>query len=128
MWISKKATSPRYVREEGIVSYLLTSQKTCGSERLTTTFVLIEPGGYQRVHRREPEQAYFILEGTGRMTVGDETEQVGPGDCIFVPTGAPHGLVNDGDEVLKYFSAAAPSFDAEQLERFWPLPGEQEME
>jgi mannose-6-phosphate isomerase-like protein (cupin superfamily) len=126
MQISKKGTAPRYVREDGIVSYLLASPRTSDSVHLTTTFVVIEPGGYQRVHSHVPEQVYFILEGTGRMTVRDETERVGPGDCVFVPTDSPHGLVNDGDTALKYFSAAAPSFDLEQLERFWPLPGEQE--
>lgn len=62
------------------------------------------------------------------MTVADETAQVSPGDCIFIPSSAPHGLKNDGDVILRYFSAAAPSFDREQLEKFWPLKSEAETE
>ena len=127
MRILNKESAPRCVHEEGIVSYLMASPRTCGSEHLTTTFVRIEPGGSQRVHTHVPEQIYFIVEGSGRMTVADETETVGPGDCIFIPSGAPHGLVNDGDDLLKYFSAAAPSFDMEELEEIWPLTSEEEI-
>jgi mannose-6-phosphate isomerase-like protein (cupin superfamily) len=91
------------------------------AQHLTTTLVEIEPGGHQRVHSHPPEQVYFMLEGTGAMTVGDETEQVTAGDCILVPSETPHGLRNTGDAVLRYFSAAAPSFTADELRRWWPL-------
>jgi mannose-6-phosphate isomerase-like protein (cupin superfamily) len=60
------------------------------------------------------------------MTVSDETARVGPGDCIFIPSEASHGLMNDGDVVLRYFSAAAPAFGREQLQKLWPLKSEAE--
>jgi mannose-6-phosphate isomerase-like protein (cupin superfamily) len=123
-----KRSAPRYVRKEGITSYLLTSPRTCGSKLLTTTLVEIEPGGRQREHAHQPEQTYHVLEGAGLMTVGDETTRVGPGDCIFIPSGASHGLTNDGQAVLTYLSAAAPSFSPEELKQFWPLKSEAEEE
>jgi len=124
--ISNKHTAPLYMREEGITSYLLASPRTSDSVHLTTTLVEIKSGGKQRIHSHVPEQIYFILEGSGLMTVADETAHVGPGDCIFIPSGAPHGLKNKGKVLLKYFSAAAPSFDKEQLESCWPLKSEAE--
>ncbi len=124
MKILKKETAPRYKRPEGIVSYLLASSRTSDAEFLTTTLVEIKPEGEQRVHSHTPEQVYFILEGQGLMTVADETTGVNPGDCIFIPSEAPHGLKNNGDTLLKYFSVAAPSFKKEELESFWPLKGE----
>jgi len=120
----KKETAPRYVRDEGITSYLLASPVTSDSKQLTTSLVVIEPGGHQRIHNHEPEQVYFILEGSGKMTVGDEIKTVFPGDCIFVSSNEPHGLVNDRDSQLRYFSAAAPSFTGEELRNFWPLESE----
>jgi len=117
----RRERAPRYTRDAGITSYLLASPRTGGAERLTTTLVEIEPGGEQRIHRHPPEQVYFILDGSGLMSVGSETEAVAAGDCILVPSDAPHGLRNTGDVALRYFSAAAPSFTAEQLERWWPL-------
>lgn len=124
MKILKKKTAPRYVRGEGITSYLLASPRTSNGKHLTTTQVEIKPGGDQQIHSRVPEQMYFMLEGRGMMTVGVDKERVEPGDCIFIPSGAPHGLQNDGDVVLRYFSVASPSFHHEQLQKLWPLSSE----
>src|SRR5262245_61125537 len=124
MHVLKKATAPRYVRPEGITSYLLASPRTSDTEYLTTTLAVLQSGGQQRIHSHRPEQVYFILEGSGLMTVGSETERVAAGDCVFIPTGQPHGLKNDGDVVLRYFSAAAPAYDPGQLDKNWPLGSE----
>ena len=37
MHVLKKETAPRYVRPEGITSYLLASPRTSSAEHLTTT-------------------------------------------------------------------------------------------
>ncbi len=124
MKILKKENAPRYERAEGIVSYLLASLITCDAKYLTTTMVEIKPGGEQRVHQHIPEQIYYMLEGRGEMIVADEKAEVVPGDCIFIPSGESHGLKNIGRELLRYFSAAAPSFKKEELESFWPLKSE----
>jgi len=124
--ILRKYTAPRYIREEGITSYLLASTRTCDAKELTTSLVEIKPNGEQHIHSHVPEQIYYILEGSGFMRVGDDTTHVEPGDCIFIPSGEPHGLKNDGDVLLRYFSAAAPSFLPAQLERLWPLKSEAE--
>ncbi len=121
MKILKKEKAPRYTRADGITSYLLASSRTSDSKFLTTTLVEIRPSGEQRIHSHIPEQVYFILEGKGQITVGDEKESVGPGDCIFIPSGVSHGLKNDGEVMLRYLSAAAPSFEKDELESFWPL-------
>jgi mannose-6-phosphate isomerase-like protein (cupin superfamily) len=127
MHVLKKETAPRYVRPEGITSYLLASPRTTRAEYLTTTLAVIQPGGEQRLHSHRPQQAYFILEGRGLMTVGGETQRVGPGDCIFIPSGQAHGLKNDGTVTLRYFSAAAPRYESEHLEKTWSLQSEAEI-
>ena len=58
------------------------------------------------------------------MTAGRETREVGPGDSVFIPTGVAHGLENTTTDLLRYLSAAAPAFRAEELDSFWPLPSE----
>lgn len=124
--ILRKSAAPRYRRPEGITSYLLASARTCGAGHLTTTLVDIEPGGQQRIHSHAPEQIYFILEGGGMMTVGDDTKEVQQGDCVFVPSGSPHGIRNHTTHVLRYLSAAAPAFTDAELVSFWPLQSEAE--
>jgi mannose-6-phosphate isomerase-like protein (cupin superfamily) len=126
MQVLKKETAPRYTRPEGITSYLLASPWTISAEHLTTTLAVIQPDGEQRLHSHRPEQVYFILEGSGLMTVGDETQRVGPGECVFIPTDQPHGLKNDGDTTLRYISAAASTYPPGHLEKTWPLRSEAE--
>ena len=126
MHILKQESAPRYVRPEGITSYLLASPRTIGAEHLTTTLAVIQPGGEQRIHSHRPEQVYFIIEGGGLMTVGEETQRVEAGDCVFIPSGQPHGLKNDGDKVLRYFSAAASAYPPGHLDKTWGLKSEAE--
>lgn len=49
----------------------------------------------------ELEELYLVLEGTGRMNVGDQTYDVGPGDSVLAAAGVEHDLVNTGDEPLR---------------------------
>ncbi len=122
MLVLNKTTAPRYKRPEGIVSYLLVSARTSNSRQLTTTVVELAPSGEQRGHSHAPEQVYFILEGSGVMTVGNDEQEVHVGDCVLIPSGAEHGIRNSCTSTLRYFSAAAPGFGKEELQTLWPLP------
>ena len=93
---------------------------------MAVSLVEMEPGGVQAPHAHEPEQVYYILEGTGMMTVGSEREPVHPGDCIGIPAHTVHGLENSGATVLRYLSAASPSFTEQQCREWWPLPSLEE--
>ena len=35
---------------------------------------------------QEKEQTFFVLEGTGSVKVGEETQTIRAGDLVFVPT------------------------------------------
>lgn len=120
MNVVRKTSAPRYKRDN-IVSYLLVSELTGNSKNLAITLVEMEPGGIQHVHSHDPEQMYYILEGSGVMTVDAEEEPVQAGDCIFFSSFAKHGLKNTGETVLRYLSAASPSFTPEQCQQLWPL-------
>jgi mannose-6-phosphate isomerase-like protein (cupin superfamily) len=53
------------------------------------------------VAHKEKEQSFFILSGEGKVTIGEETEDVKPGDLIFVPRNVPH-TTEAGDTDLEY--------------------------
>jgi len=55
MQILTRPCSPRYVRD-GITSYLLVSERTCGAQKLSVTLVEMAAGGFQHIHKHEPEQ------------------------------------------------------------------------
>jgi mannose-6-phosphate isomerase-like protein (cupin superfamily) len=47
------------------------------------------------------------------MLVGEEEQEVGAGDLVYVPSGAVHGIENASEEALTYVSATTPALDAE---------------
>jgi mannose-6-phosphate isomerase-like protein (cupin superfamily) len=62
----------------------------------------------QRHYHKLSEEFYFILEGTGEMTVGDETQSVGPGDAILIPAGAWHEIT--ATTSLRFLCCCAPPY------------------
>jgi mannose-6-phosphate isomerase-like protein (cupin superfamily) len=65
------------------------------------------------------EEVYIIIEGKGRMTVDDETQQVSQWDTIPNRLGGSHGLFNDTLEDLELLVVAVCTdkgqFDATDL-------------
>jgi len=121
---TRKETARRSSGEGKTVSYLLASPKTTGSEYLTVMVAEYQPGADHTLHTHNPEQVYYILEGSGEITVGDETARVEAGDCVFIPSEVPHKLKNDGNVVLKYLCCSAPLYN-EDVEQHWNIPSEQ---
>jgi quercetin dioxygenase-like cupin family protein len=71
----------------------------------------LEPGQAQKVHAHDgADKFYFVLEGSGRFTVGDEESDADAGSLIVAPSGIPHGVVNNGSERLSVLVTIAPPF------------------
>jgi len=52
------------------------------------------------VAHKEKEQTFFVLSGKGKVTIGNETETVEPGDTIFVPRNTPHTTESEKEELI----------------------------
>ena len=62
--------------------------------------VLIKPGTTNEMHVHDnQEQVYFVVQGGGIITVGDEKGEVKAGDAIFLPANIPHGFVNNTEKL-----------------------------
>jgi quercetin dioxygenase-like cupin family protein len=60
---------------------------------LFTGLNCFEPGQRQSVHVHEnADKFYFLISGKARMTVGNETREVGAGGLVWAPAGLPHGV------------------------------------
>ena len=107
--VSKNAAQKR--DRNGLTSYFLLDRRSEVDTNLAVTWVTVAPGARQILHHHAPEQVYVIIQGEGEMQVGEETQLVHPGDLVYIPTNLEHGIVNTGDGVLVYISAATPPFD-----------------
>ncbi len=120
MHVQRREMAPQ--REgEGLISSILLQKGDFPGCGLAVTWVEVRPGGKQKLHSHEPQQAYVIVKGRGRMKVGDDQRNVEEGDLIYLPAGVMHGIENSSDEVLEYVSAATPALDLSGLYDAGPL-------
>jgi quercetin dioxygenase-like cupin family protein len=69
----------------------------------------LEPTQSQRPHAHDgADKFYFVLEGRGRFTVGDEERDAETGALVIAPAGVEHGVTNTGDTRLSLLIAIAP--------------------
>ncbi len=67
------------------------------------------PGQSQKVHAHEDsDKVYYVLEGTGRFTVGDEERDLPQGHAVLAPASEPHGVRNETQENLVLLVTMAP--------------------
>jgi len=120
LFITRISSAPVRKRDGLKSATLLQAEDAAGSD-LAVTWVDVEPGAAQAVHRHGSQQVYVIVRGQGRMRVGEEQSDVGAGDLVFIPSDAPHGVTNSGAEALTYVSAATPTFSITDLYDSGPL-------
>ena len=91
---------------------------------LMTIVEVTEPPGQEaplHVHHREDE-AFYILEGSATIQVGDESFEVGPGDYAFGPRDIPHRY-SIGDEGCRMLFICTPA-GFENLVRDMSVPAD----
>lgn len=66
-----------------------------------------------RHHHLETEEIYYIMQGSGQMTVGDEVREVETGDAIFIPRGHAHTLENTGPAPMVILLVCGPAHSFE---------------
>jgi quercetin dioxygenase-like cupin family protein len=82
-----------------------------------------EPDGDYPMHSHPHEQISVMLQGRMRLTVGEEVEEIGPGDMWYAPANVPHGGELLGDDPVVFVDIYAPPSASviEFLERLRPM-------
>jgi mannose-6-phosphate isomerase-like protein (cupin superfamily) len=71
----------------------------------------VAPGAATAEHyHRTTEEVYLFTHGSGRMRLGGEERDVGPGDTVVIPPGEPHMIRNAGTGPLRLLCACAPAY------------------
>ncbi len=84
---------------------------TMGSRHLWVGTSTVDPGFSSNPHAHESqEEVFYCVEGRGRIRVDSEELALQPGVAVYVPPGAVHQLVNDGEALLKCVSTVSPPF------------------
>jgi mannose-6-phosphate isomerase-like protein (cupin superfamily) len=67
-------------------------------------WVVLPAGEVSTAHSHDEAEVFFVVSGTGRLTIDAETRTVSAGDTVFIAPGSSHELVNDGPERVVYIS------------------------
>ncbi len=74
----------------------------------------VPAGGQTAEHfHRTTEEIYFFTHGSGRLRLGEQEQEVGPGACAVIAPGVPHKLWNTGTEPLRLLCCCAPAYSHE---------------
>jgi quercetin dioxygenase-like cupin family protein len=68
-----------------------------------------EPGQSQKVHvHAGADKFYLVVTGKARITVGEETREVGPGTVVWAPADLPHGVAQALERTVLLVAIAPP--------------------
>jgi mannose-6-phosphate isomerase-like protein (cupin superfamily) len=87
---------PRFSRGNGIVNYLIASQKV-GAGAIHTDISELPVGVPAPRHSHNAEEQVTVLEGAVKITLGDREQICRRFDSTFISAGVEHELVNVGD-------------------------------
>jgi mannose-6-phosphate isomerase-like protein (cupin superfamily) len=74
----------------------------------------VPPGATTEAHfHRVSEEIYLFTAGAGRMILAGEEAAVRAGDCVVIPPGTEHQLVNDGAQPLVLLCCCSPPYSHE---------------
>jgi quercetin dioxygenase-like cupin family protein len=75
--------------------------------------IAVAPGGFVKPHVTPVDMEFFVLEGSGSFSLGEETTVAGAGTLIPSPRGVPHGMKNPGPGVLRVLAVKNPRPEGE---------------
>lgn len=79
------------------------------SSRMFYDLYCLLPGQEQKVHAHEgSDKIYYVLEGTGHFTVGDEEQNLSEGHAVIARAGEQHGVRNETGEDLTLLVTMSP--------------------
>ena len=79
------------------------------TDRSQLDLYCVAPGQSQRAHTHDAQdKIYYVLQGAGRFTLGENEERLVSGEALVAPAGVLHGLVNDGAEPLLVLVVVTP--------------------
>jgi len=78
-------------------TYYLVDPKSSPSKNLQMGHTTVYANGKTTGHSHpQHEEVYFVLQGEGKMVVGEDEYEIRAGDGLYVPFGAFHTTYNTG--------------------------------
>jgi len=111
--VNRNASEP-FITKDGSEIRSILDRSNSGAAHQSLAEATLPPDARTEPHvHPRTEEIYYILRGAGRMTIGAEQREVGPGDGILIPPGTRHAIHNIGAEPLVFLCCCAPPYSHE---------------
>ena len=108
---------PTYVTKDGSEIRELIHPFVHGARNQSLAEATVFPGQRTLLHRhRATEEIYHVIEGMGRMTLGNERFEIAVGDSVLIPPGTPHCIEALGSSALRVLCACSPAYAHDDTE------------
>ena len=59
---------------------------------------------YETHQHQDHEELYYIINGKGKIRIGDEESLFRDGDIIYIPERTGHTITNNGEETIEFLA------------------------
>ena len=100
-----------YITKDGSSIRELMHPELHGNSNQSLAEATVPPGVVTALHQHmHTEELYYILQGTGEMTLGERSFSVTSGDTIYIPPNTPHQIFNPDQIDLIFLCACCPPY------------------
>lgn len=78
------------------------------TEHAVAVVITLHPDEELKKHITPVDVFFYVLEGTGVIEIGDETEEAGPDMLVESPAGIPHRWFNRSEAVFRVLVVKVP--------------------
>ena len=103
-----------FLGPDGATIRELAASRNSSARKQSLAEATIPVGGTVTLHYHKViEEFYYIVSGTGLMTIEGEEREVGPGDTVIIVPGQRHKIRNSGEVPLVLLACCSPEWTAE---------------
>lgn len=99
--------------DQTILRELLHPDKQSVNLRYSLAHAILPIGTTSLPHSLTTSEVYYILSGTGEMSIDNEVRLIEPGDAIYIPPNAVQFLRNTGTEAIVFICIVDPAWRKE---------------
>ncbi|HPG09784.1 MAG TPA: cupin domain-containing protein [Saprospiraceae bacterium] len=100
--------------------HILEIMNTPERDNLSIAQARVEPGVTTELHGLDVVEAYYILEGLGRVNINGMEHLVAAGDVVLIPAGQAQQITNTGISDLRFLCICTPRFHPESYTAMAP--------
>lgn len=99
--------------DETLLKEVLNPTNSDTTIKYSLAHAVVKPGQRTLPHRLKSSETYYVLRGTGKMTIDDETQILNANELVYIPPMALQCIENIGVDDLIFLCICDPAWREE---------------